>query len=386
MKIEMLDTLSLIPYARNARINDATVSSVAASIKEFGFKNPIIIDKENIIIAGHTRHKAAQQLGLVSVPCIRAEDLTPEQAKAFRILDNKIQERSEWNNELLQIELLELEKIGFEFDPFEVEFDLGDFGINQTSEEDDFEIPEDDKIQTSINLGDVIEIGNHRLICGDSTDAEGVAKLMKEVKADACITDPPYGINMDKGFDGFDGFGGFGKPIKRRKYKDKWDGEIPNHTFVNNILNNSQIVLIFGGNFFTHILPQSNHWVFWDKEQSMPSFGDGELIWTNIKRNSVKKFVCTYNGLIGKEEERFHPTQKPVKIIKMLINEYLDNGKLILDIFLGSGTTMVAAHQLGRICYGMEISPKYCQVIIDRMKALDPTLTIKINGELYETS
>ena len=149
------------------------------------------------------------------------------------------------------------------------------------------------------------------------------------------------------------------------------------------ILSTAKNAIIFGGNFFADILPTSKHWLVWDKLNTMPTFGDCELAWTNIERNSVKKYTVQYNGLIGKEKERFHPTQKPVKIISDILQDYSQEQNVVNDFFLGSGTTMVACHQLQRKCLGMEIDPKYCQVIIDRMIKLDPAIEIKRNGEPF---
>ena len=143
-------------------------------------------------------------------------------------------------------------------------------------------------------------------------------ELMKKIpdkSIDLVLTDPPYGIQRDKGFEGQRGFGGKGIPIKVRSYNDEWDNERPDKIYFDEMLRIGKLVMIFGGNFFADILPQSTHWIFWDKLNTMPTFGDGELIWTNSSRKSAKKFVREYNGLIGKEESRQHPTQKPVNLV-----------------------------------------------------------------------
>lgn len=184
-------------------------------------------------------------------------------------------------------------------------------------------------------------------------------------KADLILTDPPYGVKRDKGFEGFGGFGGFGQPIARRRYEDnEWDNERPDKLIFEYILQIGKDVKIFGGNFFADLLPPSTHWIFWDKLNTMPSFGDGELVWTNSTRKSVKKIICEYNGLLGKEDSRLHPTQKPLKLIKHLI----DGQEIILDPFLGSGTTAVAAKELGRRFIGIEISETYAAIAVKRLK------------------
>lgn len=181
-------------------------------------------------------------------------------------------------------------------------------------------------------------------------------------KVDLVLTDPPYGVNMDQGFQGF---GGFGEPIARRQYPDTWDSERPSKEVFNLILEKGEVVLIFGGNFFADLLPQSKHWLVWDKKNTMPTFGDAELVWTNVDRNSIKIIEREYNGLIGKESERFHPTQKPLNLITHLISTYTN--ETILDPFMGSGTTLRAAKDLNRQAIGIEIEEKYCEIAAKRL-------------------
>lgn len=186
---------------------------------------------------------------------------------------------------------------------------------------------------------------------------------------DLCLTDPPYGIKRDKGFNGFGGFGGFGEPIARKRYEDdNWDQERPAKAHFEKIFNISKSCIIFGGNYFTDLIPQSNHWIFWDKIQTMPTFGDGELIYTNIKRNSVKKIIYEWNGLLNKEKFRSHPTQKPLDLIYMLLKIYSDINFKIIDPFLGSGTTAVACERLNRRWVGIEKEEKYCKIAAERIK------------------
>jgi site-specific DNA-methyltransferase (adenine-specific)/modification methylase len=223
--------------------------------------------------------------------------------------------------------------------------------------------------------GQVWQIGAHRLMCGDSTDSGDVARLMGGEKADMGLTDPPYGVDMSKGFEGF---GGFGPPIARRQYTDDWDTERPNKSAFEMLLKHTRQVIIWGGNFFADLLPRSTHWIVWDKLNTMPTYGDCELAWTNINRKSVKKITFQYNGLIGKEKERLHPTQKPVGLFTELLREYTETEQLVLDLFTGSGTTLVACEQTGRRGYGMEIEPKYCAVTLERLAGmgLSPELVI----------
>ena len=209
-----------------------------------------------------------------------------------------------------------------------------------------------------------------QIICGDCLE---VMKEIPDKAVDLVLTDPPYGIKRDKGFGGAGGFNGK-KPIARRQYNDNWDKERPSEFCFKEILRIGKNILIFGGNYFADILPQNKHWVVWDKLNTMPTFGDCELIWTNAKRNSVKKITYQYNGLFGKEKRRYHPTQKPVGLIKKLLEIYSKEGDLIFDPFLGSGTTAVACLELNRHFIGIELSPEYCEIAKKRIKEIQPQL------------
>jgi DNA modification methylase len=199
------------------------------------------------------------------------------------------------------------------------------------------------------------------LYCGDCREI-----LPTLGKVDAVVTDPPYGIKRDEGFGGF---GGFGRPIARTKYEGEWDSARPTKEHFELIQKSASLAIIFGGNFFTDYLPVGNHWLVWDKLNTMPTFGDCELAWTNIKRNSVKKLTHEYNGLIGREEKRDHATQKPVDLMGRIVRDYTKPGETILDPFMGSGTTGVAAVKLGRKFKGIEIEPKYFDIACRRIQA-----------------
>ena len=181
---------------------------------------------------------------------------------------------------------------------------------------------------------------------------------------DLVLTDPPYGVGRDKGFEGF---GGFGKPIRRRRFEDdNWDDTRPDVDALLGCVNAGKVAIIWGGNFFADVLPRSTHWVFWDKLQTMPSFGDGELAWTSSKRKSVSKVTVEWNGLLGKKDTRYHPTQKPLSLITWCIEKYTPSNT-ILDPFMGSGTTLRAAKDLGRKAIGIEIEEKYCEIAAKRL-------------------
>ena len=211
----------------------------------------------------------------------------------------------------------------------------------------------------------------HRLLCGDATDEDDVERLMDGEQAELTVTDPPYGVDRGEGFGGAEPFNGEGEEIKRKEYKGGWDNEIPDQSFYENLEKYSGDIMIFGGNYFAHFLPQSKHWIVWDKKNTMPTFGDAELIWTNVERKSVVIYEYEYNGLINQEdEERKHATQKPVKLISEMLKDYSENENLILDSFLGSGSTLIAAEQMDRRCYGMEIDPQYVDVCVERWENL----------------
>ncbi len=204
-------------------------------------------------------------------------------------------------------------------------------------------------------------IGDCTLYLGDCMDI-----LPTLGKVDAVVTDPPYGIKRDKGFEGF---GGFGAKIARKKYVGEWDSVRPTKEVFDVILSKSEVALIFGGNFFTDYLPMGKQWIFWDKLNTMPTFGDGELAWTNFDRNSVKKFVYEFNVLLGKESERFHATQKPVELMKWCVTHLPPkHNKTILDPFMGSGTTGVACVKLGRKFIGIEKEPQYFDIACKRIE------------------
>lgn len=366
------DIDSLIPYINNTKQHpDNQIDKIAGSIAEFGFDQPIVIDGDGVIIKGHGRLIAAKKLKLQQVPVLIRTDLTPSQVKAARIADNRVSE-SDWDEELLKIELYDLQQ--HQFDLSLTGFDAEEIGRFLTDEkkeviEDNVETTESkaDELQHKwqVQEGDLWECGEHRVLCADCNDQEVVSRLLDRT-IDLMLTDPPYGVERDKGFGGADGFSGTGKPIKRRNYLDEWDGKRPLKETFDYFINISKESIIFGGNFFADILPMSTHWLVWDKHNTMPTFGDCELAWTSFDRKSVKKYDVEYNGLIGKEKERFHPTQKPVKLFSQIIDDYTDVGAIIFDPYAGSGTTLMAAEQTGRIARVVERMPSYVAVILER--------------------
>jgi DNA modification methylase len=347
----------VIPNPTNPRIiKDDKFKKLTKSIQEFPEMlelRPIVVDSNMVVLGGNMRLKACIAAGLKEVPIIVADNLTEQQQAEFIIKDNV--GFGEWDWDLLanQWDVEALEDWGLEL-PFDNTPVL-------EAEEDDYEAPSE--IQTDIVLGDLIEIGNHRLLCGDSTDSDAVARLMNNETVNL-LTDPPYGINANKQT--------LGSGKKQFHRGESWDAEVPDFFY---ILEFVEKAIIWGGNYFTNRLEPNNDWLCWHKKNDNLSFSEFELAWTNLGNN------CRHLSHHWGKETKLHPTMKPVKVIEWCIG-MLDS-KPILDIFCGSGSTMVAAHQLNRKCYGMELDPKYCQVIVDRMHKLDPSLEIKINGKPY---
>ena len=364
----------VIPNPTNPRIiKDDKFKKLTKSIQEFPEMlelRPIVVDSNMVVLGGNMRLKACIAAGLKEVPIIVADNLTEQQQAEFIIKDNV--GFGEWDWDLLanQWDVEALEDWGLEL-PFDNTPVL-------EAEEDDYEAPSE--IQTDIVLGDLIKIGQHRLLCGDSTDSDQVARLMNGEKADMVFTDPPYGIGLDKD--------------KQRLGKSQEYGAVlndhDNTTAIDafNLVSSLNIDNLFfwGANHYSNALPPSSCWIVWDKQGGKHvTYADVELCYSNLN-SPARMFTHIWDGFrrdSEKGEKRIHPTQKPVKLICEIWEYFKIEYKIVLDLFLGSGSTMVAAHQLNRKCYGMELDPKYCQVIVDRMHKLDPSLEIKINGKPY---
>ncbi len=351
-KIIMMPLESIKPYANNPRNNDNAVEMVAQSIRDFGFKNPIIVDKDNVIIAGHTRLKAAYKLGLKEAPVIVADDLNEDKVKAFRLVDNRTAEVAAWDFAKLEEELKNIEMPMEAFD-----FDFEDMGFDP--EEEPQEIVEDDAPEVDeenepiTKMGDIWQLGEHRLMCGDSTDRETVEKLMDGEKADMVMTDPPYGINAEKMTMGT------GKRDFHRG--EGWDSERPDISIVFDI---APLVCIWGGNYFADKLPVTNDWLVWHKKNDGLSFSECELAWTNFGIN------CRHISHHWGNEKKQHITMKPLAVIAWAIERAKEKANIVVDLFGGSGSTLIVCEQLNRKCYMMELDPKYCDVIIKRWETL----------------
>lgn len=385
---------------RNARTHSKSqIKKIANSIKEFGFISPAIIDKDGVLVAGHGRLEAAKSLGMTEIPCLIADHLTPEQLRAYMLADNRIQLDAGWDEEILKVELGELSDIGFNidltgFDISEVEGHLRHKGF--VDGEDD--VPETPENPVS-KLGDIWILGEHRVMCGDSTDPETVAKLMNGQKADMVFTDPPYGVDIVKGKKStvggagstkFQGTVGGAAIVPARSYA-KIIGDETTETAKKFFELCQEIIkpktyIIWGGNYFTDFLSPSPCWVVWDKKNT-GNFAPVELAWTNSQLG-CKLYEWLWNGLSRKGERdselisRVHPTQKPVGLFEDIFQDF--KFKLCFDGFLGSGSTLIACEKQKRICYGMEFSPDYVDVIVKRWQDFTGrTAILEATGEPY---
>jgi DNA modification methylase len=380
-------------------IKDDKFAKLVKSINEFPQMlnlRPIVVNDDMVVLGGNMRLKACKEAGLKEIPIIKASELTEQQQKEFIVKDNVGYGEWDWNDLANNWDAEQLQDWGLDIPGFDAEV--------IEAEEDEFAVP-DGGIETDIVLGDLFEIGEHRLLCGDSTDSDQVAKLMNGVKADMVFTDPPYGVDIKGKFTG-------------KILNDNLEGEEFDE-FLLSCFNN--LSLFNKGNLYISY-EIKNHSIF---EKSLVNAGfifDEIIIWnkdsasfySNNKYN--RKFEPIFFIENGKElnckpdvnvwdfaksssfasrdenNKRFnergnflvaHPTTKPLGLIQKPLNNSTNENDLILDLFLGSGSTMVASHQLKRKCYGMELDPKYCQVIVDRMIKLDPTLEVKRNGQPY---
>jgi DNA modification methylase len=395
MIIEIKKISELTPAPYNPREStEKQESQLKQSLKKFGVVEPIIYNKQTgYIVGGHFRVRELQKLGYTEIECVIV-DLSEEDEKELNIRLNANTGQWDWDELANNFELEDLNDWGLEVPNMKHELE---------AEEDDFDV-DADVTETDIVLGDLFEIGEHRLLCGDSTDSDAVARLMDGQKADMVFTDPPYNI----GFKGtMSSTTVDGKIVNFKTENTKYD-EIKNdlhsqeefNDFIKSIIKN--IILFCKGGWYisfssstlNELLNPLNELnveyksiIIWVKNQA--NMGGGHY------KRRYEPIVYGYNdnvfyGESFKEEDVWefqrtlkndlHPTMKPIPLIENALNKSSKKNDKVLDLFLGSGSTMVASHQLKRKCYGMELDPKYCQVIIDRMKKLDPTIKIKRNG------
>jgi len=382
VQIKQVKVESLIPYIKNSRTHsEAQIAQIAASIKEFGWTNPILVDGDNGVIAGHGRLLAARKLGHKEVPTIELAHMTDNQKKAYVIADNQLAMNAGWDTAILSLELADLKDQGFEldilgFDPKELDNLLEPEQVDGLTDEDAVpDVPD----EPTTKPGDIYQLGNHRLMCGDSTSIDAVDKLMDGQKADMVFTDPPYRMEAE---------GGSNQPIGRAAAKL---GESIKHlcdfdpvAFLNTLPTvfdkNKLNCYIFCNK---DLVPDYLKWcvdagynfniLFWKKPNAIPLGGQHRpdveyllffrksAIWNNALKNVNYSKCLEFN-----RESGLHPTMKPILMIENQLLISSNANSIVMDFFGGSGSTMIACEKLGRKARLMELDPKYCDVIVKR--------------------
>ena len=401
-KVEQWPIDKLIPYAKNSRTHsEEQVAQIAASIKEWGFTTAVLVDESGSIIAGHGRLMAARKLGLASLPVMVAKGWSDAQKKAYVLADNRLALNAGWDAEMLKVEFAELKELGFDleltgFDADEIDA-LTPVQIEEGLTDEDAvpDVPADPVTR----MGDVWILGKHRLMCGDSTSVDAVENLLAGSKVDMIYTDPPYGISIvkaskvdgDKPFGSKDSRGTVGATnvVKANIYApiagdESIDVAIESIQVIKTL--GAKVEIIWGGNYYASALENSSCWIVWDKENT-GNFADAELAWTNQK-TAVRIFKHMWNGMVKASEhgqKRVHPTQKPVKLAEWCIDEYGQNCKTVLDLFCGSGSTLLACETKNKTGFMMELSPHYCDVIVQRWQDFTgQTATLEADGRTFD--
>src|SRR6267154_734662 len=401
-RIETWSIERLVEYPRNPRKNDGAVDRMCGSIREFGFKIPVLARSDGEVVDGHLRLKAARKLGIAEVPVILCDEWTPAQVKAFRLLVNRSVTWADWDEELLALELQELN---------EADFDLSLTGFDPKELDDLLLGPEDDEEANAVpplpenpvsRLDDLWLCGPHRVLCNDATSPEAVARLLGERKPFLMVCDPPYGISLDSEWRDRAGLNGCG-PAEASYMKNRTEGHtettISGDTRADwseafELVPSLQIAYVWHASIFTRevldglvrigflypqqiiwnkgrtVLTRTHYWYqhepcWYVRKKNAPWFGkagENSTIWDSPS----PKFIMG-----GSDEEKFdHPTQKPVELMRKPILNHTDTEGLVYDPFLGSGTTLAAAALTERACCGMELDPKYVDVIVQRWQTL----------------
>ena len=394
LKIEYVDINSIKPYKNNAKLHpQEQIEQIKKSIEQFGMDDPIGIWKDEIV-EGHGRLIACKELGYTEIPIIRLDHLTDEERKAYTLAHNKLTMNSDFDLDILNDELDDI--LNIDMSDFGFDLDLEDEEEKEIIEDEVPEVPEEPKAK----LGDIYQLGNHRLMCGDSTKEEDVAKLMNGVKADMVFTDPPYGMNLDTDYSKLPENKEFEKEkgIKGGKtYKPViGDNDDFKDELVTTIFNNFDYckeIFVWGGDYYPELLKdyKKGNYIVWDKKSNEGMENNNfdrtlssnfELCWS---KNKHKKDIVRilWVSAFGTEQEfdhkRVHPTQKPTKLSRWFIDKYSKENDLIVDIYGGSGSTLIACEQLNRKCYMMELDPHYIDVIIQRWENFTGEKAIKLN-------
>lgn len=367
------EVATLVPYARNSRTHsDAQVAQIAASIREFGFLNPVIVDGENGIIAGHGRVMAAQILGMATVPVVEAKHLTETQKRAYIIADNKLALNAGWDDEMLRVEFAELGEADFDLEL--TGFSLDEIEALQIEEveeglTDEDAVPEAPEQPVTVE-GDVWILGNHRLMCGDSTSIDAVETLLEGRKAQMVHTDPPYGVEYQSNM-----------RTKSAKFEVlKNDDAFLDIAPVIDACSEGWVFVWTSWKVLTKWLDQFESFgyptnqVIWykpgggigDLKRTFASDYETALVWHRGAELTGKRIGSVWKVSKDGATEYLHPTQKPVALAEEALDKTTKQGWLVLDLFGGSGSTLIACEKTGRHACLMELDPKYCDVIINR--------------------
>ena len=392
-KMQMVAIEKLVPYVNNARTHTPEqITKLRGSLREYGFVNPIIIDADYNIIAGHGRFFAAKEEGFTKVPCVLADYLTPAQKKAYVIADNRMAEDAGWDEEMLRAEIESLQEEDFDlsltgFDEKELS---SFFDTDSEAQEDDFDVDAELEKPCFSKPGDIWHLGRHTVICGDSTDPATFASLLGDVKVNLVCTDAPYFVNLDSAS---------GK-IKNDDLSDR-----EGYEFLMKVFQNFHEAMAKDASFYEFYATAKSRVFYdafedagfkvgagliWRKPRAPLSrtdwkfnmepiiFGwrkDGKHVWYGDQKQTA---VFDFDGIKNSKTEGFgHPSSKPVPLIAYLIKQSTMTNGLVLDGFLGSASTLIACEQIGRTCYGIELEPKFVDVAVERYKASVP------GGEVY---
>jgi DNA modification methylase len=399
MRVETWPIDKLVFYARNPRKNDAAVDRMCTSIREFGFKIPCLVRSDGEVVDGHLRLKAARKMGIQEIPVILCDEWTPAQVKAFRILVNRSATWADWDEELLAVELRELQESDFDlsltgFDPQEI----NEFLLTDVPDED---VAPPLPAKPVTRLGDLWLCGPHRVLCGDATTAADISRLIRGSQPILLATDPPYGIELDSEWRDRAGLKGSGPAERYLKYRTAGHREtrISGDTRADwseafALVPSLQVGYVWHASRFTREVLDGllrigfvhHQQIIWDKGRTVLTrthyWFQHEPCWYVRKKNAPWHGRPGENSTIwasaspkfimgGSDETKFdHPTQKPVELIRRPILNHTRPGELVYDPFLGSGTTVAAAEGTGRVCYGIELDPKYVDVVVERWQRL----------------
>jgi len=364
MKIERIKLAELRHDDQNARTHDqANLKAIAGSLEQFGQRKPIVITQDNKVVAGNGTLTAAKLIGWTEIDCVRVPaDWTADQIKAYALADNRTAELAQWNEQVMAAQLLDLQEAGFDIEA--IGFDLIEPKQEPDSEAED-ELPE--QVEPRTKLGQIWQLSNHRLMCGDTTDEATVKRLLDVAEIDMVFTDPPYGIaHSGKGIKGNAKANDFGQILN----DSDTQVAIKFYELCQNITPKAKMIF-WGANYYPQVFPNGYGWIVWDKQREGDTFSGAEIAFVNHGIR-VDVFRHQWHGMIKaseRGESRVHPTQKPTALVTWCFDNY-GKPKTIFDGFGGSGSTLIAAEKTNRTCYMMELDPKYCDVIIQRWENL----------------